>query len=102
MADIKHSSYSEDRAALAAAAVVVGAILAALVINAAVISPAKRYNAAFALLDTGNEQEALEIFQELGDYKDSRAYVKELLELAEREGGLRSESLDLPDRGEGN
>lgn len=90
-----HERAIRRRAALATAAIIALAVIVLLVVNATIVSPAKRYEAAFALLDTGNEQEALEIFMELGDYKDAEKRKEELLELAEQEGGLRSESLDV-------
>ena len=93
-----HEREIRRRAALATVAIIALAVIAVLVVNATIVSPAKRYEAAFALLDTGNEQEALEIFMELGDYKDAEKRMEELLELAEQEGGLRSESLDTKRR----
>lgn len=66
------------RAVIVTAALVAAAAAAVLAVNALFLRPAREYDAAIALMDTGNEQEALDIFLALGDYKDAPERVEEL------------------------
>mgnify|MGYP004582251085 CR=1 FL=1 len=50
---------------------IVCVVIAFIIVLNAVIIPNSKYNAAVALMDAGNSDEAYSIFQELGNYKDS-------------------------------
>ncbi len=68
---------------IAAACAVV--VIAAIVVITQVIVPSSKYNSAVTLMNEGKYDEAIETFEELGDYQDSAILLEECELLAEKE-----------------
>lgn len=75
IADIKAKSSRKTKktTAIIGAIVVVAAAIALFVVN--VVIPDGKYNDAIGLANNGQYDEAVAAFQELGDYKDSKAQI---------------------------
>lgn len=84
---------------IAAACAVV--VIAAIVVITQVIVPSGKYNAAVALMNEGKYDEAIETFEELGDYQDSAILLGECELLAEKEATY-TEALTALENGEDN
>ena len=59
------------------AAVIVALLIAAFLIFTKVVVPARKYNAARALMDAGRYEEAIEVFEGLDGYKDSEEMIRQ-------------------------
>lgn len=70
-------------AVIAAVATVV--IIAAIIVISQVIVPSGNYNSAVTLMNEGKYEEAIAVFEGLGDYKDSSAKINECTALIEEE-----------------
>lgn len=84
---------------IAAACAVV--VIAAIVVITQVIVPSSKYNSAVALMNEGKYDEAIETFEELGDYQDSAILLEECELLAEKEATY-TEALTALENGEDN